>query len=295
MLPKPSTYRSIIWGDTQKLADSIPPVIWTYWSGKKSECAQACFASLQIKNKDFKINLITEDNLLEYLPNFPKLPKDLDVQVFSDYVRLSLLKRYGGIWIDYSVIVTSPLTWILDAAREGNAELVCFYNEHPKTYNKDHSRPIIENGFLAASKGSSFISDWHRHFQECVLSNNWRRYYSDRDDFHILTSNFIIKKGITYFSCYLAAQETMIKSNNYRLLLINAEDEYYFYLYQIRSFIKRVTFCDWVLMAKEPPLVPNLIKIRKMHRELVDICIKKNYYNKYSILGKYIQSRKEGR
>lgn len=287
-LPQPRNYRSIIWGRGQENDDLIAPIIWTYWTGKQSDCAQACYESLLANNKGYEINLVDETNLYKYLPNFPILPSDLDVQVVSDLIRLSLLKYYGGIWIDHSVIVTSSLDWILAAAQEKKAELVCFYNEHPKTYNKDPSRPIIENGFIAAIKGSKFISHWQENFQKCILSENWVQYYVLRNDFNTLTSNFIKRNNISYFSCYIAAQETMFNSNDYRLLLINAEDEYYFYLYQIRSFIERTSFCEWILIANEPKILPKLIKIRKMHREAADICIKSNCYNELSILGKYL-------
>lgn len=292
--PTPTDCRFLLWGNAKETDSFIPPIIWTYWSGSHSSSAEACLASLVSTNQDFSVIVLNDKNLRDYLPDFPAIPDNLYIQLVSDLIRLSLLEKYGGIWVDHSIIVNDSLHWIIDTAKNSKAEVVCFYNEHPSAYKKDHSRPIIENGFIAAIKGSGFITHWLNNFQNCIFSNNWKDYYRSHKYFKELTSNFRENslKRVSYFSCYVAAQETMVQSNNHRLLLINVEDDFYFYEFQNASLIKRTTLIEWILIAKEPTLVPKLIKLRRMHRGVADACIRFNCYNRSSILGKYLDPDK---
>lgn len=288
--PAPATYRFLLWGKADEAEIIIPRIIWTYWSGQPSSSAEACLASLIRTNPNFIVNVLNDENLHNYLPEFPDTPADLPVQLVSDLIRLSLLEKFGGIWVDHSIIITHPLDWVIDAAIKSKAEAVCFYNEHPSSYKSNHDRPVIENGFIAAVKGSQFIIDWLSDFQNCIFSENWETYYREKDNFLELTSNFTKSslKRASYFSCYIAAQEAMMSNDNYRLLLINVEDEFYFYEFKVSSLIKRTTLIDWILMKDEPLTVPKLIKLRKMHRGVADFCIKFKLHSYTSILGKYL-------
>lgn len=293
-LPVPTDHRFLLWGNANETGNVIPPIIWTFWSGSHSSSAEACLASLVSTNQDFSIIVLNDKNLRDYLPDFPAIPDNLCIQLVSDLIRLSLLEKYGGIWVDHSIIVNDSLNWIINAAKNNKAEVVCFYNEYPSAYKQDHTRPIIENGFIAAVKGSSFISEWLNNFRNCIFSDNWESYYRKKSNFSELTSNFTKKalKRVGYFSCYVAAQETMMKPDNYRLLLINVADDFYFYEFKVTSLIKRTTVIEWILISKEPLVVPKLIKLRKMHRGVADACIRFKCYNRSSILGKYLNTHK---
>ncbi len=291
--PTPSNCRTLLWGSADETDGVIPRIIWTYWSGNSSHSADACLASIVHANPNFTINVLNDENLHTYLPDFPDVPADLCIQLVSDLIRLSLLKKYGGIWVDHSIVVSHSLEWILDAAMTNKAEIVCFYNEHPSAYKSNQNRPIIENGFIASAKGSSFVTDWLSNFSACIFSNNWMTYYKEKANFNELTSNFRKNslKRASYYSCYIAAQETMLRSNNYRTLFINVEDEFYFYEFAIASLIKRTTLIDWILMRDEPPVTPKLIKLRKMHRHVADACIRFKLHSHKSILGKYLDQK----
>lgn len=288
--PTPGSIRSVEWGNADEDSREIPLVIWTYWSGKRSPCAEACFSSLKAHNPLFTIIAINDQNLQDYLPGFPTLPQNLPIQLKSDMIRLSLLEKYGGIWIDSSVVVTCSLNWILESAHKNRAELVCFYNEHPRVYRSDYSRPVIENGFIATVKGSIFICDWLKNYKACILSENWKTYYKLKSDYSSLIANFINpnENSVSYFSCYMAAQQTMMNSKNYRLHLLNAEDDYYFYLYNTKSITSKVTMCELILVSNQPMIYPKLIKLPKRHREITDKFIEYGHVNYSSILGRYV-------
>lgn len=89
--------------------------IWMYWEskngGKKAPYLNLCYKTI-IKNckKNINIHLLNEKTVYYFLPN---LRTDLDqictIPQKSDYIRISLLKEYGGVWLDADVIVFRSL------------------------------------------------------------------------------------------------------------------------------------------------------------------------------------------
>lgn len=90
-------------------------VIWFCWmQGIESapELVKACFASLQRNLLGYEINVITSQNYSDYV----SIPQDLILKyesgimphpMFTDLIRLELLIRYGGTWIDSTVLCTN--------------------------------------------------------------------------------------------------------------------------------------------------------------------------------------------
>lgn len=89
--------------------------VWICWfQGMEQAPAlvQKCYQSVKEHLKDREIILITSDNILEYV-QFPdyiikKWKKGLITHVhMTDLLRLELLTRYGGLWLDATVLCTS--------------------------------------------------------------------------------------------------------------------------------------------------------------------------------------------
>lgn len=91
--------------------------IWVYWAqGKENmpELVRTCYDNLLRRTKEARVVLLTAENLEHYL--------DLPISVWdsiekgmigythlSDVIRHSLLAKYGGLWIDATVWVTSKV------------------------------------------------------------------------------------------------------------------------------------------------------------------------------------------
>ena len=255
-------------------------------------CAEACKKSWSKHASNFTINILDEKTINKYLPDFPILPKDIPTQQFSDLVRLMLLERYGGIWIDHSTIITQPLDWVVDFINKNHSEAFLFYNEFSDEYYSNHERPIIENGFIAAIPHSKFINDWREKYQECLTSEDYKNFFRFKNNFDDLTRNFVKKDKdyLDYFICYIAAQNVMCHPEKYRLTLINAEDEYFFTYYKVSPPRSKRRYAEELLLSREKnhPL-PRLIKIPGGHRKRIDEYIRYNCYYNQSILGCYIE------
>lgn len=92
--------------------------IWVCWlQGEKSmpDVVKNCLRSIERNVPyDTEVKLITSNNLKEYVefPDFiyQKLKSgSLTMTHFSDLIRMALLKKYGGLWIDATVFVSSQI------------------------------------------------------------------------------------------------------------------------------------------------------------------------------------------
>lgn len=83
-------------------------VCWLQGIEQAPKLVQECYASLQAHLKDREIILLTQENYQDYV-NFPDhVQKKIDSGAItrthmSDLLRLELLLRYGGTWIDATV------------------------------------------------------------------------------------------------------------------------------------------------------------------------------------------------
>ena len=119
----------------QELQQTHCKKVWVCWmQGMENapELVQRCFRSLEDNLKDREIVLITSSNLEQYT-DFPKYilekyKKGLITHThFSDLLRVELLCRYGGTWIDATVFCSGGdiPSYMLDS------ELFMFQNLKP--------------------------------------------------------------------------------------------------------------------------------------------------------------------
>ena len=90
--------------------------IWICWWQGIDEApfiVQQCYSSVQKNFKEWDIVVITLDNYKEYI-SFPEYIEtkwkkgQITLTHMSDLLRVELLSKYGGLWIDSTVYVTSP-------------------------------------------------------------------------------------------------------------------------------------------------------------------------------------------
>lgn len=88
--------------------------VWLFWwQGERAmpELVKRCYASVTEHLRDWEIVLLTEKNYRDYteFPNYiiDKLQKGITLTHFSDLLRLDLLIRHGGLWLDATVLCTS--------------------------------------------------------------------------------------------------------------------------------------------------------------------------------------------
>ena len=108
------------------LAKSAPKekIIWTCWlQGEENapRIVQCCIDSIRKYAGDYKVVVLTQETISNYI----SIPEHIEQKHkagiiththYSDFVRLLLLRQYGGIWIDATMMLTDELPHcILDA------------------------------------------------------------------------------------------------------------------------------------------------------------------------------------
>lgn len=116
-----------------------PKIIWLCWlQGEENapEVVKKCIKSIREKCAGWKIEILTNDNLSEYadIPDYiyeKKQKGRITNTQFSDLLRIALLSRHGGIWIDATVFLTDSLPKeIMDSD---------FFAYHCRSYLKNNS------------------------------------------------------------------------------------------------------------------------------------------------------------
>lgn len=92
-------------------------IIWTlWWQGKEDMpyIIQKCHQSLRKNSNGREIRLLDKDNYNNYF----ELPKQIEEKLkkkkisfthLSDIIRLIVITKYGGLWVDAAIFVTHPI------------------------------------------------------------------------------------------------------------------------------------------------------------------------------------------
>ena len=95
---------------------SAAPIWVCWWSGEKSapELVKQCIKSIRKNAGCHPVNLVTETNVGEYLNVnqciYEKFKAGhIGAAHFSDYLRVSLLEQYGGIWLDATMFCSQAI------------------------------------------------------------------------------------------------------------------------------------------------------------------------------------------
>lgn len=130
-------------------------IIWTcWWQGEEKAplLVKRCISSMRKYAGDNEVVVIDENNLQDYvsLPTYICEKHDKGIikhTQFADIIRLALLQKYGGTWIDATILLTDVLP---DYIR--NADIFCF--------STDRSGVIkVESPFISSCAHHPVISD----------------------------------------------------------------------------------------------------------------------------------------
>ena len=114
----------------------IPRIIWAYWDAGIAAAptlVQHCLASWIITNPTWKVVVLTDSVVLAYLHGWTEETwRQVRMQVFAgapatyhtaargDILRITLMRDFGGVWVDATMFCALPLDhWIPQALGDG--------------------------------------------------------------------------------------------------------------------------------------------------------------------------------
>ena len=143
----------------------LPKTIYCYWNDyEENDLIKSFIENWKKKIQNWKIEVIHNNNLYNYVDNiFIEKYKNEPTFRFSDFLRLELLSKNGGCWMDISTLIINPK--FLDIFYNEMLMYkydVCVFELPSATI--DASTPYLENWFIMAPKNSSYILDLYYEF-----------------------------------------------------------------------------------------------------------------------------------
>lgn len=247
-------------------ASDIPKTIWTYWDGPDPPgSVKKCMQTWRNYNPGYDINLISPQNLSEFLPGVDILGMKManTPQRTSDLVRVHVLAEHGGVWCDSTIMMTAPIDFV---HHQKGAEFVGY---HLAGWNTKREWPVIENWFFACPPKSDFICKWRDTFVKI----------NDFDDPNKYVET-LKKKGVNidgirdadYLTMHVAAQYVIQKQMTpeaveTKLKLLEAED----------GPLKHMARNDWKsyegvksICSESASEISPVIKFRSWERKEID-------------------------
>lgn len=172
-------------------------VLWLQGESNMPELVKVCLESIKQNAGDHTVVVLSDSNLDEYI----QLPERIttlyqDGKIsnahYSDIIRMALLSRYGGIWIDATILLTSNLEGIIS-----NTNLYTIKNK-PKGNNVSDRR---WTGFFIATEPMNPLP--------VIVDRIFMRYWEKED---VLIDYFLIDYAIDLAYKYNATVKEQIDS-----------------------------------------------------------------------------------
>jgi hypothetical protein len=146
-------------------------MIWAYWNDPQiPPKVKRILDERRNILSSWEHRVLDQTTVYDYIPRdeFPKGYDELSHQHKADWIRLYILKVYGGCWMDSSIIVNSghELERLYKESVNTRSEFTGFYLS---THTLDSVKETyIENWFILAPPSSPLISLWYEEYTEAV-------------------------------------------------------------------------------------------------------------------------------
>ena len=195
--------------------------IWTYWENlpnkNKPPYINLCYKTLEKHCKDCDIIKLDNNNIYSYLPNLRKDINSLILAHKTDYIRVALLYKYGGCWIDADTIIMNSLDPIKNKLNEGYdyigfgcSNIIC-----------KNGYPFPSNMVMASQKGSILMKKTLIDLDNILddyYSLNKKKYFDYFDlGKNLLWKNIkLLKKSQNYNYYHFSAEVDGTRDSNFK-------------------------------------------------------------------------------
>jgi len=155
-------------GQLNRKAYTLPKTIWTHWDSDPVPIAvQKTVDRMKRMCPGWEVNFIRTEDYLDKI-NQEEIPpgfQTLRVEHQADWIRLKLLKTYGGCWIDSGIILNQSIDSLWRDCVSNRADLLCFKILGTQS---NPAYPIAENWFLMAPPNSPLVSAWLEEYEKAI-------------------------------------------------------------------------------------------------------------------------------
>lgn len=184
---------------TEQFTEHYSDYIWVcWWQGEEnmSPLIRECYHRICEFNRDKKVILITDENLNDWV-HFPdyileKYQKGIITRThFSDLLRMELLRDYGGVWMDITLMTFS-------AVPERFYQFPVFTGHY--IFNK-YDYNVSKNRWTSYF----WVSRYPNNILFRFMSDFWRAYWKQKDE---LIEYFLVDYALDFGYHYLSKIKT---------------------------------------------------------------------------------------
>lgn len=248
-------FLSVFFLKRKQTTPDVPKIVWSYWDSNPPNSVQQILDHNQTKLSGWNCRFLNSETLKNYLDSkeFPKEYNNLKPQHQADYIRLALLKKYGGVWLDSSIILNSE-----EELNRMRREMVATGSELAVFSLGEPEETYVENWFIMAPKGSLVVNVWFKEYDSSVRMG-FLKYKKELYARGIHINERIYKKDddivyLTQHACFQAVFQQATEVQRSRILLYKSE----------HSMFKLHIQCEWNTRCIQDRLKTDSKAIRKI-------------------------------
>lgn len=136
--------------------------IFYYWCGRKYSLIKLCHKIFKKKLSKYNLIFLNDDNIDKYIDNvdFNKLNKLCPAHK-ADYIRVNVLYKYGGIWLDSDTLIINNLDYYINILK--NYDVFLVYEEPD----------LLCNGFFGCKKNILFMQEWKQRINNILEDKDY--------------------------------------------------------------------------------------------------------------------------
>lgn len=174
-------------------AKQLNRVVWMLWLQgfeNSREIVRLCLHSWKTRNPTWKVVELNEQNLSDYIDSGSlSVLRSLDIrrQTLADLIRMYLISRHGGVWVDATCFCCQPLdNWLHKYMGSG------FF-----AFRNPRADRIVSNWFLAATKGNLLASLFYEKHRDFFLKNRFPLQDTPKGKKRIKRIGFVLNRNAT--------------------------------------------------------------------------------------------------
>ena len=207
----------------------VPRLIWSYWhDAALPPVVAACVANWRRHAPGYTIRLLHRDTALAALDGLP-LPRAFDAWPAyrqADWLRVALVGRHGGLWLDASVFLTRSPDWLLALATRRRGFAGFHLNAGDAGASGPAAWPYLENWCFAAPPGDRFVLAWEAELRQAMRHGETAYLAQLGDARGPLLAGI---DGPHYLVMHVAARVVLRRAGPFNVRLLPAEDSAFFY------------------------------------------------------------------
>lgn len=261
--------------------------VWTYWEGKPNQLVDLCLDRIEKSCKMGScekyiythIHIANRTDIEKYIEiNENVCDSSSPAHLKSDIIRLSLLKKYGGIWLDSSSFILTPINKLFfNKYINRHNCFQAYYNPRNSKLNSNY--PVIETSVMYSPPNHPFIVDWLDEMNSIINCDpKTRENYAKNTKLYKHLNHLDNTYHFVYFACMnvLYKHKGINFYNNINLYNVIDTKFFAFLSFDLNDFTKLTTekFID-----KYNLKYCRLVKFIKNERDKININLNKSIPN----------------